>query len=201
MSKNCGPKFCNVGSNFSMEWQRKSSMGVKQNVILQILSVGGTVVEMDGDEMTRLVLIYVVGYFIFLWHVNRKLNQYQQFPFPMKKKCYTKTFPSMSYLATITEMNKSEQYEFCWFSGMKLITTLQEFIMIKLWWITWVWFHSLENQEIIARSLEVWPANGYCGWVFSGGRFMIEGGNSLEAGYSYCRCVFVTWIIVLTKHI
>lgn len=66
MSKNCGPKFCNVGSNFSMEWQRKSSMGVKQNVILQILSVGGTVVEMDGDEMTRLVLIYVVGYFIFL---------------------------------------------------------------------------------------------------------------------------------------
>lgn len=41
-------------------------MGVKQNVILQILSVGGTVVEMDGDEMTRLVLIYVVGYFIFL---------------------------------------------------------------------------------------------------------------------------------------
>lgn len=49
-----------------MEWQRKSSMGVKQNVILQILSVGGTVVEMDGDEMTRLVLIYVVGYFIFL---------------------------------------------------------------------------------------------------------------------------------------
>ena len=60
-----------------MEWQRKSSMGVKQNVILQILSVGGTVVEMDGDEMTRLVLIYVVGYFIFLWHVNRKLNQYQ----------------------------------------------------------------------------------------------------------------------------
>lgn len=49
-----------------MEWQRKSSMGVKQNVILQILSVGGTVVEMDGDEMTRLVLIYVVGYFIYL---------------------------------------------------------------------------------------------------------------------------------------
>lgn len=49
-----------------MEWQRKSSMGAKQNVILQILSVGGTVVEMDGDEMTRLVLIYVVGYFIFL---------------------------------------------------------------------------------------------------------------------------------------
>ena len=41
-------------------------MGVKQNVILQILSVGGTVVEMDGDEMTRLVLIYVVGYFILL---------------------------------------------------------------------------------------------------------------------------------------
>ena len=41
-------------------------MGAKQNVILQILSVGGTVVEMDGDEMTRLVLIYVVGYFIFL---------------------------------------------------------------------------------------------------------------------------------------
>ena len=41
-------------------------MGVKQNVILQILSVGGTVVEMDGDEMTRLVLIYVVGYFIYL---------------------------------------------------------------------------------------------------------------------------------------